>query len=252
MDVIASVQRQPTTVIYPESDGKPMADNTKQLRYIMLIVGCLMALFKQRKDVFVGGNLFWYPVQGNNTLRIAPDALVVFGRPPGDRGSYLQWLEEGIPMHVVFEVLSPGNTRAEMLGKLQFYDQYGVEEYYEYDPDRGVLKGWLRQGNQLHAIAQMQGWVSPLLGVRFELSGSDLNLFYPDGRKFEHYVELDTRAEQEHRRAAAEAARAAAEMQRADLANRHAAEADQRAEAEAARAERLTAQLRALGAQPEV
>jgi len=159
---------------------------------------------------------------------------------------------------VVFEVLSPGNTRLEMQRKLLFYDKYGVEEYYEYDPDNGELSGWLRQGNRLEEVEQMQGWVSPRLGVRFERNGDQLDLFYPDGRKFESYVELDTRAEQER--------------QRAELADRHAAQADQRAEdaedarqrerqraeaeaahaaaAEAAR-QRLIAQLRTLGVEPE-
>jgi Uma2 family endonuclease len=28
--------------------------------------------------------------------------------------------------------------------KLLFYDRYGVEEYYIYDPDRNTLSGWLR------------------------------------------------------------------------------------------------------------
>lgn len=62
--------------------------------------------------------------------------MVVFGRPKGDRGSYLQWLEDGIAPQVVIEVLSPGNTLAEMAHKLQFYARYGVEEYYLYDPEQ--------------------------------------------------------------------------------------------------------------------
>src|SRR5204862_1645057 len=45
---------------------------------------------------------------------------------------------------VVFEVLSPNNTGPEMARKRAFYERYGVEEYYEYDPDRGQLRGWQR------------------------------------------------------------------------------------------------------------
>ena len=44
----------------------------------------------------------------------------------------------------MFEVLSPGNTPTEMKRKRLFYERYGVEEYYEYDPDRGQLHGWRR------------------------------------------------------------------------------------------------------------
>ena len=34
------------------------------------------------QDVFVAGDLFWYPVRGNPRIVTAPDGLVVFGRPP--------------------------------------------------------------------------------------------------------------------------------------------------------------------------
>src|SRR5205809_3637619 len=97
-----------TPVQYPESDGLPMAENTKQFRWIVTIEGGVDALFREDPNVFVAGDLLWYPVEGNNTIRTAPDVLVAFGRPKGDRGSYLQWLEDNIAPQVVFEVLSPG------------------------------------------------------------------------------------------------------------------------------------------------
>ncbi len=80
----------PAPVVYPESDGLPMAENTKQLRWIVVLFGNLAALFRDAADVFVGGDLFWYPVEGDSALRTAPDVLVVFGRPKGDRSSYRQ------------------------------------------------------------------------------------------------------------------------------------------------------------------
>ena len=76
-------------VFYPESDGRPMADNTKQFRYIVTIHSGIADLFTHDPNVFVAGDLLWYPVEGNNVIRAAPDVMVVFGRPPGDRGSYL-------------------------------------------------------------------------------------------------------------------------------------------------------------------
>ena len=126
-------------IVYPDSDGKPMAENTKQFRWIVTIQGGLDALFKDDPNVFVAGDLLWYSVEGKPSIRLAPDAMVVFGRPKGDRGSYQQWREDGIPPQVVFEVLSPGNTLGEMLEKLRFYERYGVEEFYIYDPDHGAL-----------------------------------------------------------------------------------------------------------------
>jgi Uma2 family endonuclease len=116
-------------IIYPDSDGQPMADNTKQFELIVLIKKNLDVLFANDPNVFVAGDLLWYPIEGDNKTKIAPDVMVVFGRPKGDRGSYQQWQEDNIPPQVVFEILSPGNSLKEMAKKLRFYDRYGVEEY---------------------------------------------------------------------------------------------------------------------------
>ena len=178
-------------IIYPERDGQPMSDNTKQFRWIVTIQGGLDSLFAGNPEVFVAGDLLWYPVEGDNKTRIAPDAMVVFGRPKGDRGSYLQWREGNIPPQVVFEVLSPGNRLGEMMKKLKFYERYGVEEYYMYDPDDEDLSGWLRSGEELQEIEQLSGWVSPRLGIRFEPKATGLEIYRPDGQKFATYVELD-------------------------------------------------------------
>src|SRR3954454_24418330 len=91
-----------STIVYPSSDGKPMADNTRQLDWILKLVGNLKTLFNDRPDVFAAGNQNWYPVEGHPEIVQAPDAYVVFGRPKGHRGSWKQWQENGVPMTVVF------------------------------------------------------------------------------------------------------------------------------------------------------
>jgi Putative restriction endonuclease len=132
---------------------------------------------------------------------MAPDVLVAFGRPKGDRGSYLQWEEGGIAPQVVFEIGSPGNIIAVMMRKFRFYERHGVEEYYLYDPDTGELSGWQRQGDTLEEIEPMEGWISPRLGIRFELERGALQLYRPDGERFATYVELMEQREQERQRA---------------------------------------------------
>ncbi len=188
-------------IVYPDSDGEPMADNTLQFRWIVTIQGGLDALFLDDPNVFVAGDLLWYPVEGQPTIRRAPDALVVFGRPKGYRGSYRQWVEDGIAPQVVFEVLSPGNTAKELFDKFAFYDQYGVEEYYLYDPYENGLRGWGRKDGRLREIERMDGYISPRLGIRFDLSGDDLQIIRPDGRAFVPYTVLDKQFEQERQRA---------------------------------------------------
>jgi Uma2 family endonuclease len=210
-------------IVYPESDGQPMADNTLQFRWIVTIEGGIEALFRDDPNVFVAGDLLWYPVEGRPDIRAAPDVLVAFGRPKGDRGSYQQWRESGIAPQVVFEVLSPGNRVGEMINKFRFYERYRAEEYYLYDPDTGELSGWIRVDNELTPIEPMAGWVSPRLGVRFEIERGELALYRADGRRFATYVELQQQAEQ----------------------------AQQQAEQERMRAERLAERLRALGVDPD-
>ncbi|MGB9633800.1 MAG: Uma2 family endonuclease [Chloroflexaceae bacterium] len=194
-------------IVYPDSDGMPMADNTKQFRAIVTIQGNLEALFRERSDVFVAGDLLWYPVEGRPDIRRAPDVMVVFGRPRGDRGSYRQWEEEGIAPQVVFEVLSPGNRLTEMAARFEFYDTYGVEEYYLYDPDSGDMSGWQRRDGRLRFIPELDGWTSPRLGVRFARAAEGMWMYLPDGRPFLSFVELQAQAERERQRAERLAAR---------------------------------------------
>ena len=215
-------QLNKTEIIYPDSDGQPMADNTKQYRWIVTIKGNLDAIFADNPNVFIAGDLLWYPVEGSNTIRQAPDAMVAFGRPKGDRGSYMQWREDDIAPQVVFEILSPGNRGGEMAKKFQFYQRYGVQEYYVYDPDDIELIGWQRDGYYLEVIENIDGWTSPLLNIRFELASDTLKIYQPNGEPFLTFVELRQQLD-------------AAKLER-DTANN--------------RAEKLAAKLRELGVDP--
>jgi len=210
-------QSQVEARLYPESDGKPMADNTVQFRLITTIVGGVSALFQEREDVFVAGDLLWYPKQAG-TLTIqeeslpfsqAPDIMVVLGVQKKDRGSYKQWEEGNIAPQVVFEILSPSNSKGEMEDKFQFYDYYGVEEYYVYNPKLNQLQGWLRSGGGLTEIPQMEGWRSPLLQISFSTSSQKLQLFTPSGEAFGTYEDVV----QERDRATERADRAESDLQ---------------------------------------
>ncbi len=158
--------------------------------------------------------------------------MVVLGRPKGERGSYKQWEEDGIAPQIVFEILSPGNRSDELFRKFQFYEKYGVKEYYIYNPDNGDLLGWRRGDGSLRQITGMNGHVSQRLGIRFEPGEgpNNLRIIGPDGQPFRTHQELIEQAEAERRRAEAE---------------------HQRAEAERQRAERLAAKLRELGIEPD-
>ncbi len=231
-------------VFYPESDGQPMGENTVQVRWINDLYNGFDAHFAAAPDVFVAADLFWYPVRGDARTVTAPDVLIAFGRPKGDRGSYKQWEEGGVAPQVVVEVLSPGNDFPEMQKKLLFYQRYGVEEYYAYEPELHTLEVWVRAGAVLRPVAA-NGFVSPRLGVRFEVSGGEpMRLVRPDGSRFLTYREILARVAEEQERTAAGLARAAAERERAGAER-------ERADAQQARADALAARLRELGVDPD-
>lgn len=219
-----------TQIVYPDSDGQPIADNTKQLETIVYLYDNLCALFADREDVFVAADLLWYPMEGHPEVRSAPDVMVVIGRPKGHRGRYKQWEEQNIAPQVVFEIISPGNRYAGLVEKFRFYERHRVEEYYRYDPDLGVLNGWVRREGTLERVEEMEGWVSPRLGIRFALEDGMLVVYRPDGERFIPYVELRQRMEQEKARAEA---------------------ISRELEQERQRAERLAQKLRDLGISPE-
>ena len=144
MSISATNGKPVKPIVYPESDGKPMADNTRQLQWIVTLLTNLVGMFRDRPDVFVSGNLMWYAVEDEPDEYVAPDVMVVFGRPKGHRGSYKQWEENDVPVTVAFEILSPKNTTKEMDDKLLFYEDHDVEEYYLYDPHKNTLRIYQR------------------------------------------------------------------------------------------------------------
>jgi len=223
-------------IIYPESDGEPMADNTKQYEWIVKIKEGLESLYADSK-VFVAADLLWYPVQGDNMTKAAPDVMVAFDRPKGDRGSYLQWKENGIAPHVVFEILSPGNRPKAMHEKFRFYERYGVEEYYIYDPDNIEFTAWIRSGNRLRPVENTQGWVSPRLKISFVIRDDELIVTRPNGEKFLSPLEIERCAKIAKLKAEAEKQRADkaekamnAEKRKTEKANQKATKAKEKAE----------------------
>jgi len=217
-----SAPTQPSSapeIVYPDSDGQPMSDNTKQFDWIVLLKENLDA----RRDDFVAGDLLWYPVEGRPDIRIGPDVLVAVGRPKGDRGSYKSWVEGGPPT-VVVEVLSPSNSMREMMRKAVFYKSHGAREFIVIDPDRE--DGWALCFDADGDVdtPTLDGWTSPTLGMRFTREGGVLRVHAADGTPFERLADSRERAAREAERAAREAERAA----------------------------RLAEKLRALGVDPEV
>lgn len=214
-------------IFYPDCDDQPMASNTEQYQWIVVIQQNLNWLLP---NAFVAGDLFWYPIEGRPDISVAPDVMVALGRPKGKRLSYKQWQEDNTPPQVVFEILSPSNTKREMEKKLLFFDRHGVEEYYLYDTETYELSGFLRDEFGLSHIPKMDDWESPLLKIRFDTTDTELQLVRPDGSPFVSYEEVIAQAEQSKQEAAS---------------------AKQEAASAEARVDKLAEKLRSLGVDPD-
>jgi hypothetical protein len=201
-------------IVYPESDGQPMAENMAQYHKIVLLREDLHILLPG--DLVAADN-FIYGKKGFPKIVQAPDVYVALGRPPGDRPSYQVWEEEDIFPQVIFEILSPGNRAVEMTRKFLFYEEYGAEEYYVYDPLEETVSIWLRNGRgRLIEVPEVNGFKSPLLGFSIRTTGDEVQFFNPDGSPFLSFPELKERSDREAARADAEQRRADAEQRRAD------------------------------------
>lgn len=259
--VIPTVEEE---LLYPASDEVKLAESTRQFDKIVLLYNNLELLFADRADVIVTGCLFWYPVETCPEINQAPDLMVVIGRPKGSRYAYMQWNEENIAPQVVFDISAPNPRPAHLKQQFEFYDEYGVEEYYRYDVERDRWLGWLRNASKtLEPIPQMNGWQSPRLGIRFSVIDLDLCLFHPSGASFQTFTTLQHRLKEVELRMAAALDRVDAAMERARAANEWAestatrcaqaeirAKIDAKARAEAEmRAQELEAKLRAAGIQ---
>ena len=76
----------------------------------------------------------------------------------------------------------------------------------------------------------MNGWVSPLLEIRFELTENTLEIYRPDGRRFLTPVEMDQLREQERQEKELAQAQTEQERQEKELAQAQAQQERQRAE----------------------
>ena len=137
-------------VLYPCSDGQPMAETETHGACMMYVTYALRRWFDRRgrADVYVGSNNFLYYERGNPRAVVSPDVYVVVGAPAHLRDTYLLWNEPKGP-DFVLEVTSASTRRDDERRKRDVYAALGVSEYFLYDPRAEYLTPPL-QGYRLH------------------------------------------------------------------------------------------------------
>ncbi|MBF2064810.1 MAG: Uma2 family endonuclease [Calothrix sp. C42_A2020_038] len=164
-------------IIYPHSDGKPMAESDPARDYLIYCVEALSIYFQNRTDVYVSGNLFIYYRQGVPSAVVAPDVFVVFGVRKKKRLKYLVWEENNIVPSFVLEVTSASTQENDEKEKPIKYASLGVSEYFQYDPTRDYLNPHL-QGFKLNTTNRTYEQIEPeiLPDGTFSLHSNTLNL----------------------------------------------------------------------------
>lgn len=180
------LQALPT--IYPERDGKPMAETDIHRRLLSDLVFTLDNYFRDQPDVYVSGNLLIYYVEGNPKKRVAPDVFVARGVPKGQRRIYKLW-EEGVMPQFVIELTSRQTWREDLQEKWRLYEQLGVQEYFIFDPEYDYLEeslvGYRLENGQYTALeAQERRLRSEVLNLELVDTGETLRLFDPQTGRF--------------------------------------------------------------------
>jgi Uma2 family endonuclease len=228
-------------VVYPVSDGKPMAETDGHRQLMTDTVETLREFYRAEERIYVSGNNFLYWEEGNPKACVSPDVYVVFGVGNQLRDCYQAWKENGRLPGVVFEFTSRKTQRMDVQRKGPIYEQVlRVPEYFRFDPTGDYLNPRLQGqrliGRRYVPLELVEGRLrSEQLALDLVMEGPRLRLYDP--RRGEWLLtpaeqaaarvraELAAR-EAEAARAAAEAARVTAEAARAtETARRHEAEA---------------------------
>ncbi|MGD1910590.1 MAG: Uma2 family endonuclease [Rivularia sp. (in: cyanobacteria)] len=144
MTSLASANQSDIEIIYPSSDGEPLAETYVHL-YAILVTLEILKQYLQGKQATVLADQFLYYAQGFPKLRVAPDVMVIFDVTPGGRDNYKIWQEKQVPA-VIFEITSEGTREKDTGFKKTLYEQLGVKEYWLFDPKgewiENKLKGY--------------------------------------------------------------------------------------------------------------
>ena len=205
------IQAAPT-IVYPESDGKPMAETDVHRKLMMDFILILEDYFENNDDVYVSRNLLIYYERGNPRKSISPDVFVAFGVEKKQRNTYLTWAEAQTP-DFVLEVASPSTFSKDMGEKKELYASVlAVKEYYIYDPMGQIVPSFvgyrLIDGEYQEIDFVNDRLLSETLGLALGEHDGNLRLYNPTTSQW-----LQTPQERA-KNAEAELAKALAEIER--------------------------------------
>ena len=171
------------TLVYPESDGEPMAETGRHVRLLLDMIETIDWHFRDTPDVHVCGNMFLYYEEGNPRKVISPDVFMVRGVSKKDLRTYKTW-EQQPYLDFVLELASPSTYTKDFNEKKAIYEQIlRVKEYCIYDPYHEIdpsFVGFRLVGDAYEEIAFVEGRL-PCETLGLELGERDgvLRLYDP-------------------------------------------------------------------------
>lgn len=199
-------------ILYPDSHEDDMGESDLHYWLISYLSNALRLLFRQQNEVMVAANMNFYYEPGRPEYYFTPDVMVAWGVTAKTRRVYKLWEEKVVPQ-VMIEVASDRTWKNDLSGKVKFYGEIGVEEYYVLDSEDFLpvpLMAYRQENGRLKPLYLPEDSVlSPRLGWGIRLTENGFRLFNPTTQEFlPNLVEAEAKAEA----AQAEIARLRAEL----------------------------------------
>ena len=171
------------TLVYPSSDGEPMAETERHRKLLTDLVDIIDRHFLRHPDVHVSGNLLLYYEEGNPRKVISPDVFMVRGVSKKELRTYKTW-EQQPTLDFVLELASPSTFHRDFNEKKEIYEKIlRVGEYYIYDPYGEIepaFIGFRLVNGMYQEIAFVEGRLpSTVLGLELGERDGVLRLYNP-------------------------------------------------------------------------
>ena len=200
--------RAAPTLVYPESDGEPMAETPKHQQVMIDCMDIMRSHFRGFADVYIGGNMMLYYEEGNPRKSISPDVFMVRGVSKQELRTYKTW-EQQPTLDFVLEVASPSTYTRDFNEKMEIYAKIlKVKEYCIYDPYHEIepyFIGFRLVGEAYEEIPFVNERIpSEVLGLELGEHNGVLRLYdpvkgewlHPSGERLD---EVESRLEEESR-----------------------------------------------------
>jgi Uma2 family endonuclease len=128
----------------PSDDGEPLETGFHVAQNAVL-TDSLIDAWSERRDFFVGGNMFVYFSEHQvkrNDFR-GPDVFVVLDVERKGRKSWVAWEEGGKLPDVVVEITSESTAKVDRGAKMPIYARvWRTPAYFVFDPETHLLEGY--------------------------------------------------------------------------------------------------------------